>query len=341
MRGLTYVPSPPPEVLLGSKPSAAGTLQLSLNSAPEYERPELLRQFFNRLGVRYDAKLAHDDPIEIDLTLQGLPGIQVLSGRLQGACYRRTRVSGDHTDDVGLIVNPGGAHLLAQRGREIELGSGDATLVSLTDPLESTHRPPGDLLVLRFPFPQLAPRLAGARDCLLRRIPHNTASLRLLRDYVSIAGREPTVANRDLQGVFVSHLYDLLAVTVGATRDATEIAQGGGMRAARLQAIKNDIAKNIDRADLSVATLAERHGYTQRFVQRLFEADGTTFTEYVLVQRLARAHRLLSEPRRDGEKISAVAFDSGFGDVSYFNRAFRRHYGMAPSEVRTQARQGA
>jgi AraC-like DNA-binding protein len=61
----------------------------------------------------------------------------------------------------------------------------------------------------------------------------------------------------------------------------------------------------------------------------------------VLAQRLARAHRTLIDPRRIGEKISAVAFDSGFSDVSYFNRAFRRHYGMAPSDVRTQARPGA
>ena len=36
-------------------------------------------------------------------------------------------------------------------------------------------------------------------------------------------------------------------------------------------------------------------------------------------------------------KISSVAFDCGFGDVSYFNRAFRRRYGMAPSDVRAWA----
>jgi AraC-like DNA-binding protein len=40
----------------------------------------------------------------------------------------------------------------------------------------------------------------------------------------------------------------------------------------------------------------------------------------VLAQRLARAHCMLVDPRRDGEKISAVAYDCGFGDVSYFNR---------------------
>ena len=52
------------------------------------------------------------------------------------------------------------------------------------------------------------------------------------------------------------------------------------------------------RPDLSVAALAARHGCTPRFVQRLFEAEGTTFTEYVLAERLARAHRMLMDPRR-------------------------------------------
>jgi hypothetical protein len=32
--------------------------------------------------------------------------------------------------------------------------------------------------------------------------------------------------------------------------------------------------------------------------------EGTTFTEYVVAQRLARAHRMLIDPRCDGEKIS-------------------------------------
>jgi AraC-like DNA-binding protein len=49
------------------------------------------------------------------------------------------------------------------------------------------------------------------------------------------------------------------------------------------------------------------------------------------------AHRLLSDPVRGGVKISTVALDSGFGDLSYFNRTFRRRYGMAPSELRAAA----
>jgi AraC-like DNA-binding protein len=47
---------------------------------------------------------------------------------------------------------------------------------------------------------------------------------------------------------------------------------------------------------------------------------------------------MLTDPRRAGDKISAVAYDCGFGDVSYFNRVFRRRYDQAPSDVRAQSR---
>jgi AraC-like DNA-binding protein len=60
--------------------------------------------------------------------------------------------------------------------------------------------------------------------------------------------------------------------------------------------------------------------------------------EYVLDQRLALAHRLLSDPRRASDKIASVAFAAGFGDVSYFYRAFRRRYDLLPTDVRAQAR---
>ena len=96
--------------------------------------------------------------------------------------------------------------------------------------------------------------------------------------------------------------------------------------------------QNLDRPDLSVVALALRHGCTPRCIQRLFENEGTSFTEHVLTQRLALAHRMLTDPRREGEKISSIALDAGFGDVSYFNRAFRRHYGDTPSGIRVFAR---
>jgi AraC-like DNA-binding protein len=56
-----------------------------------------------------------------------------------------------------------------------------------------------------------------------------------------------------------------------------------------------------------VATIPARHRVMARSVQRLFESEGMTFTDYVRAQRLAFAHRLLRDPLRAGVKISAIA----------------------------------
>jgi AraC-like DNA-binding protein len=194
------------------------------------------------------------------------------------------------------------------------------------------------VLALKVPYAALTPLVADMEDCYLRRIPAGTPALRLLRDYVDILRSEQNLSSCDLQHMVVAHVYDLMAIAIGATPDAAHAAQDGGVRAARLHAIKLDIADSLRQVDLSVTALAARHGCTPRSVQRLFETEGTTFTEYVLSQRLAKAQRMLLDPRRAADKISAVAYDCGFGDVSYFNRMFRRQFGAVPSAVRAEAR---
>ena len=100
------------------------------------------------------------------------------------------------------------------------------------------------------------------------------------------------------------------------------------------QLIKADIIENLSRNDLTIDALSRRHRLQPRYIQRLFESDGTTFSEFLLGQRLARAQRMLADPRKLDQNIGAIAFECGFGDLSYFNRRFRRLYGSAPSHFR-------
>jgi len=46
---------------------------------------------------------------------------------------------------------------------------------------------------------------------------------------------------------------------------------------------------------------------------------------------------MLTDQRWSDRTVSSVAFDAGFGDLSYFNRAFRRRYGATPSDIRKKA----
>ncbi len=88
-----------------------------------------------------------------------------------------------------------------------------------------------------------------------------------------------------------------------------------------------------------IAVLPNRQRVTSRYVQMLFEHEGTTFTEFVRDARLNQAHRMLVDKRLTHRSVSAIAFDVGFGDLSYFNKVFRRRFGSSPSDVRaTNAR---
>ena len=171
---------------------------------------------------------------------------------------------------------------------------------------------------------RLAPLVPGLEDAFMRPVPRDTEAIQLLTRYVRIFDDQRSLATPELRSLVVNHVYDLVALALGATRDAVATANGRGVRAARLRAIKAEILNSLNRHELSIAGLAARHRVTPRHVQMLFESDGTTFSRFLLDQRLARAHRMLSNPLVAERTISTIAYETGFGDLSHFNRAFRR-----------------
>jgi transcriptional regulator GlxA family with amidase domain len=160
-------------------------------------------------------------------------------------------------------------------------------------------------------------------DAVARRIPRDSTALRLLASYADTLHEHETSADSRFDRQIVNHIYDLTAVIIGA---------------ARLRAIKTDIVANLGRGDLSADALTARHGITARYLRMLFENEGTSFSEFALGQRLLRAHRMLCAPLHLDRAVGSIAFECGFGDISYFYRAFRRKYGDTPSDVREAAR---
>jgi AraC-like DNA-binding protein len=176
-----------------------------------------------------------------------------------------------------------------------------------------------------------------ADDAALRPIAPDCAALRLLIKYAGALLDIDVPLQLELRRSIVDHIYDLAAATLGGTRDAIEVAKGRGIPAARLSAIKSDIAENLLSRDLSIDAICAQHGITPRYLRMLFAGEQTTFSDFVLDRRLALARRRLRDPARAGHMISTIAYECGFGDLSYFNRVFRRHFGMTPSDVRAEA----
>src|SRR5262245_29832613 len=83
---------------------------------------------------------------------------------------------------------------------------------------------------------------------------------------------------------------------------------------------------------LSLTDLAKEAGLSPfHFLRTFDDLTGATPHQYLMRLRLRRAaSRILAEPA----KLLDVALDSGFGDVSNFNRAFRAEFGVSPRAYR-------
>ena len=83
---------------------------------------------------------------------------------------------------------------------------------------------------------------------------------------------------------------------------------------------------------ITVADAAAYVGYTPNYFNTCFRQQmGMPFGEYLQQMRLNYAENLL----RSGQTpITEVAYESGFGSLSYFSRCFRDNRGISPQDYR-------
>ncbi|MGH6871131.1 MAG: helix-turn-helix domain-containing protein [Rhizomicrobium sp.] len=315
---------PPPDFRL---------LRFSSDRYAESDRRESWERILGRKLLHVRVEALSDAPFRANASLRLLPGLRFGIGNFGASLNRRDRsMVRDDNDDFSIVINLEGGLTARQRRDEIELEAGDAYLMACADEGVFARPSRGQIMMARFPHKALAPLVPSLYDRVARPIPRTTEALRLLTSYFRVLEDNQALATPELRGLVVRHCYDLIALVLNPSRDQTAVAHRG-LAAGRLSAIKSFVHDNLARHDLSVQHAAQQHRLSPRQVQRLFEGEGMTFSEYVQQERLRRVHGELIDPL-SRRTISDIAYDSGFGDVSHFNRAFRRRYGASPSEIR-------
>jgi transcriptional regulator GlxA family with amidase domain len=133
-------------------------------------------------------------------------------------------------------------------------------------------------------------------------------------------------------------LLELLQL-LATTQEVTPLALNGptfavnSLEKERMTRMYNFVERNFTQA-ISLDEMADLVNMTVPAFCRYFKKlTNRTFTQFVNELRVTYACRLLSDSELS---IAAVAYESGFHNLSHFNKQFKQHAGSSPSVYRRE-----
>ena len=98
------------------------------------------------------------------------------------------------------------------------------------------------------------------------------------------------------------------------------------------KSIEKYIQQNLHEP-LSLELVCSHIGISQTYLSRLFRKyTNMTFNEYITIQRIERAKKLMQSVGNEGMSIQDIALAVGYNTPSYFSKVFRKIVGVTPSE---------
>jgi acetamidase/formamidase/AraC-like DNA-binding protein len=233
---------------------------------------------------------------------------------------------------VAIVFHSYGRGTISVGQRTCEFADSDVSVCDLQTAWSMTLREDFEILVLELP-----------RERLLGRLGHNRFRLPVvLGATIAAAATRPVM--RTLTGNFsVLEQADLATAEVAVTElaagallgetqsDAETITQ---VQAAHFRRLDAAIEAQLGNPNLAIADIARQDGISQRYLQRLFERQDTTFSAYVRERRLERCCGDLVDPKYADQSIAAISYRWGFSDQASFSRMFSATYGTSPRDFR-------
>ena len=279
-----------------------------------------------KLGTTRVEAVRGEDGFFGQLAMWNLGYLRVAHVRLRGAAVRgmRRRTTAGRQSFSWLAASLSGGFELNYTGRSSVLEPGRMAILDPRRTYVTTFAPNSEVLWVRVPHVFLEPHFAGAAQII---IDGTNGAGRIAFDTLkSMLGQVPCLNAGEGKSVADGLINMLAAAGVGAFGTSDRELAG---RASTLQRIKAFVLDNLSDDSLCACSIAAANGLTSRYINRLFEIEGTPLMRWVWRQRLEGARARLAT-KGEAYAIGSVAYAYGFKSASHFSHAFRRHFGHAP-----------
>lgn len=272
---------------------------------------------------------AHADPTNSGRLAAGALG-DLAMFHVAGSPQRLTRTFSDArrrpAELFKICIQRSGSALIRQAGHEVLLTAGSMAMYDLERPYSITLDGDWRSDVIAFPKSALvaSPSFVAAALCRPTEVTDGPGAV--LISLVS-SGVERTASDPAAELMGRAGLDLIRAALCGRTepRDPDAV---------RMQ-VEAYIQSHLADPGLAPATVAAAHHMSERSLHRLFGSAEHSVGELIRVLRL-RAVR--NELAATDEPIARLAGRWGYHDMPHFDRVFKAHYGMTPSEARRAGR---
>lgn len=261
----------------------------------------------------------------------GLSIVDCICDPCHGYRDRRDIRSGDD-GCFGVLMLRKGRERVEQGGTTVELGPGSTLIWDASRPAAFDVLEPLEKCTL------MIPREVLRRETGLSELP--VGLIDSSRGFGALLHARAT----GLGGVFADFDADDSA-TLGAALlgDLVHAIRGGVRsptvppRARLVERVYRIIDTGFADPDLDLPRVAACAGISVRYLHQILEDAPETAGARILRRRLEALAAGLADPELAGASITQIGFASGFSSASHISRAFREHFGQAPSAFRRAA----
>lgn len=313
---------------------ALDLLRFTTESYPQIERLRSWRDALDRIGLRAGAFPARG---ELNGTLHSRTSIGGFDLSVLASVAQTLELNTSGVDSLLIVLNLDGAATLSANGRQTRVAVHDLVYLPSREHAALTFSTDFRALVIRVPREAISGRLLAPAAIRAGHIAGDAGIGHVFAGFLaSIA--------ESIETLSVTHLRPLelaLAEFMVASLSAHQLDENIGALTTSQAAIFARVCRGIDAqlgdSNLSVASLAKQEGVSPRYLQKLFEAVGQSFSTYLRIRRLERCRAELIDPLYMKMSISNICFRWGFNDPAHFSRAFREQYHTSPRAFRHEA----
>lgn len=223
--------------------------------------------------------------------------------------------------------------VVRQNGREALLTPGTFALYDSTQPYTLTFGERFHQLVIQMPKDVLSRHLMDPEEYTAIPISGHSGLGAVLSDFVFSLAREMNAADT-VPDELSENLVNMMAIAFSSSVMLSHVSDHTIVRETRKRRIRQYIENNLCNPNLTNHQIADAHHISVRYLHKLFDDEVETVHAMILNKRLERARKLLNDPAHAEQSIVRIAMSAGFQNAAHFSSAFKKRYGMSPSDVR-------